>query len=49
MACNMMDRDTSEGIDAFIGKRHPVWQAQREGDAHIEEEVALDNKVFRGQ
>ena len=25
MACNMMEEDTSEGIDAFIGKRKPNW------------------------
>ena len=25
MACNMMDGDTSEGIDAFIEKRRPAW------------------------
>jgi len=26
MACNMMFPDAGEGIDAFIGKRKPVWQ-----------------------
>lgn len=26
MACNMMFHDASEGIDAFIGKRKPVWK-----------------------
>lgn len=26
MACNMMFHDASEGIDAFIGKRKPVWR-----------------------
>ena len=26
MADNMMARDVGEGIDAFIGKRHPVWE-----------------------
>jgi len=26
MACNMMEEDTTEGIDAFIGKRKPNWQ-----------------------
>jgi enoyl-CoA hydratase/carnithine racemase len=26
MACNMMFADAAEGIDAFIGKRKPVWQ-----------------------
>ncbi len=25
MACNMMDRDAAEGIDAFVGKREPNW------------------------
>lgn len=25
MACNMMEEDTSEGIDAFIDKRKPNW------------------------
>lgn len=28
MACNMMARDVSEGIDAFIAKRKPVWTGQ---------------------
>lgn len=27
MACNMMAGDAAEGIDAFIEKRKPVWQA----------------------
>jgi enoyl-CoA hydratase/carnithine racemase len=26
MACNMMFHDAGEGIDAFIGKRTPVWK-----------------------
>jgi len=26
MACNMMFYDAGEGIDAFIGKRNPVWR-----------------------
>ena len=26
MACNMMFHDAGEGIDAFIGKRPPVWR-----------------------
>ena len=26
MACNMMEDDADEGIDAFIGKRPPVWK-----------------------
>jgi enoyl-CoA hydratase/carnithine racemase len=26
MACNLMSEDAIEGIDAFIGKRHPVWK-----------------------
>jgi enoyl-CoA hydratase/carnithine racemase len=25
MTRNMMARDAAEGIDAFLGKRHPVW------------------------
>ncbi|MCE2968698.1 MAG: enoyl-CoA hydratase [Burkholderiales bacterium] len=25
MACNMLDADTQEGVDAFIGKRKPRW------------------------
>ncbi len=28
MACNMMTEDAGEGIDAFIGKRQPVWQGR---------------------
>jgi len=27
MACNMMEQDTCEGIDAFIEKRKPVWKS----------------------
>lgn len=27
MACNMMEQDTCEGIDAFIEKRKPVWNS----------------------
>ena len=26
MACNMLDPDAAEGIDAFLGKRPPVWK-----------------------
>ena len=26
MACNMMEEDAAEGIDAFIEKRPPVWK-----------------------
>lgn len=26
MACNMMFHDAGEGIDAFIGKRKPIWR-----------------------
>jgi len=26
MACNMMFHDAGEGIDAFIGKRKPIWK-----------------------
>ncbi len=26
MACNMMFHDAGEGIDAFIGKRRPIWR-----------------------
>lgn len=26
MACNMMAEDVSEGVDAFINKRHPNWK-----------------------
>jgi enoyl-CoA hydratase/carnithine racemase len=25
MACNMMEKDVAEGIDAFLSKRRPVW------------------------
>jgi len=28
MACNMMAEDAAEGIDAFIGKRAPVWRGR---------------------
>jgi enoyl-CoA hydratase/carnithine racemase len=28
MACNMIDEDTGEGVDAFIEKRTPVWKEQ---------------------
>jgi enoyl-CoA hydratase/carnithine racemase len=28
MACNMMAEDAAEGIDAFIGKRKPVWRGR---------------------
>ena len=28
MACNMMAEDAGEGIDAFIGKRPPVWKGR---------------------
>ena len=28
MACNMQLEDASEGIDAFLGKRSPVWQGR---------------------
>ena len=28
MACNMMAEDAAEGIDAFIGKRDPVWRGR---------------------
>ena len=27
MACNMIDPDAAEGVDAFLGKRAPVWHA----------------------
>ena len=27
MACNMLDPDAAEGIDAFLGKRSPSWRA----------------------
>ena len=27
MACNMLEPDAAEGIDAFLGKRQPRWQA----------------------
>ena len=26
MACNLLEPDAAEGIDAFLGKRAPVWQ-----------------------
>ena len=26
MACNMMEEDTLEGIDAFMEKRKPAWK-----------------------
>ncbi|MEO6565151.1 MAG: enoyl-CoA hydratase, partial [Casimicrobiaceae bacterium] len=26
MACNMLDADAAEGIDAFLGKRAPQWR-----------------------
>jgi enoyl-CoA hydratase/carnithine racemase len=25
MACNMLEPDAAEGIDAFLGKRPPQW------------------------
>ena len=28
MACNMMAEDAGEGIDAFIGKRKPLWKGR---------------------
>jgi enoyl-CoA hydratase/carnithine racemase len=28
MACNMILNDAAEGIDAFLGKRSPVWQGR---------------------
>ena len=28
MTRNMMARDAEEGIDAFLGKRHPVWEGR---------------------
>ncbi|TXH23581.1 MAG: enoyl-CoA hydratase, partial [Elusimicrobia bacterium] len=28
MACNLMSEDAGEGIDAFIGKRPPVWKGR---------------------
>ena len=27
MACNMLEPDAAEGIDAFLGKRHPRWRS----------------------
>ncbi len=26
MACNLLEPDAAEGIDAFVGKRKPHWQ-----------------------
>ena len=26
MACNMLDPDAAEGIDAFLAKRPPEWR-----------------------
>ena len=26
MACNMLDPDAAEGVDAFLGKRAPQWR-----------------------
>ena len=26
MACNLLDPDAAEGIDAFIGKRPAMWR-----------------------
>jgi len=31
MACNMLDPDALEGIDAFLGKRAPKWGGSPEG------------------
>jgi len=28
MTTNMLARDAEEGIDAFIGKRAPVWEGR---------------------
>jgi hypothetical protein len=28
MTTNMLARDAAEGIDAFIGKRAPVWEGR---------------------
>jgi 1,4-dihydroxy-2-naphthoyl-CoA synthase len=28
MACNMMADDATEGIDAFIQKRRPIWRGR---------------------
>lgn len=28
MACNMMTEDAAEGIEAFIGKRQPIWKGR---------------------
>jgi len=28
MACNMMAEDVTEGVDAFINKRHAVWKGR---------------------
>jgi enoyl-CoA hydratase/carnithine racemase len=30
MACNMVDEDTGEGIDAFIEKRPPAWKREQD-------------------
>jgi hypothetical protein len=27
MACNLLEPDAAEGIDAFLGKRAPRWRA----------------------
>lgn len=32
MACNMMDRDAAEGIDAFLAKRAPRWEQGPRGN-----------------
>jgi 1,4-dihydroxy-2-naphthoyl-CoA synthase len=26
MACNMLEPDAAEGVDAFLGKRAPNWR-----------------------
>jgi enoyl-CoA hydratase/carnithine racemase len=28
MACNLLEPDAAEGIDAFLGKRPPVWPSR---------------------